>query len=139
MHQIITISTPGRALINMTDKVGLALKQSRIRDGLCNLFLQHTSASMLINENADPDVLADLETFFTGLVNDGDQHFLHRAEGPDDMAAHVRTALTQTHLTIPVANGRLMLGLWQGIYLWEHRYSPHQRQVVASFMPFSER
>jgi secondary thiamine-phosphate synthase enzyme len=89
---------------------------------------------LLINENADPDVQRDLETFYAGLVRDGDERFVHRAEGPDDMAAHVRVALTQTELTIPVSQGALLLGTWQGIFLWEHRFRPHRRRVIVTSM-----
>ncbi|MGY6630729.1 MAG: secondary thiamine-phosphate synthase enzyme YjbQ [Wenzhouxiangella sp.] len=139
MHQIVTVNTPGRALVNITREVSEALEQSGVKDGVCQLFIRHTSASLMINENADPDVLHDLETFFSGLVIDGDARFRHRAEGPDDMAAHIRSALTQITLSIPVAAGRLMLGTWQGIYLWEHRHARHQREVVATFISFGGR
>jgi secondary thiamine-phosphate synthase enzyme len=108
------------------------VEASGITTGLCHLFIRHTSASLLINENADPDVLRDLETFMSDLVADGDSRFIHTAEGPDDMPAHVRCALTQTSLSIPVMDGRLALGTWQGIYLWEHRHRPHDRQVVVT-------
>ena len=139
MHEVITIETPGRALIDITATVNAALEGAGLEQGLCHLFIQHTSASLMINENADPDVLRDLETFFSDLVKDGDTRFRHRAEGPDDMAAHVRSALTQTTLSIPVSNGRLMLGTWQGIYLWEHRHARHRRTVLATFISFAER
>lgn len=133
MHQIrLTIETPGRATIDVTDRVAHAVEQSGVDTGLCHVFLQHTSASLLINENADPDVQRDLETFFTDLVPDGDSRFQHRTEGADDMAAHVRLALTHTDLTIPVTAGRLALGTWQGIFLWEHRYKPHRRHIVVT-------
>jgi len=139
MHQSIVIETPGRALIDITSEINAALQREGLKDGLCHLFIRHTSASLLINENADPDVLRDLETWFGDLVVDGDERFRHRAEGPDDMAAHIRSALTQTSLSIPVTKGRLMLGTWQGIYLWEHRHARHQRTVVATFISFGER
>ena len=100
--------------------------------GLLNLFIQHTSASLAINENADPDVQRDLDAFFARLVPDGDRIFVHTAEGPDDMPAHVRTALTQTSLTIPVSGGRCDLGTWQGVYLWEHRHARHHRRVTVT-------
>ncbi len=131
----LTIETPGRRLIDFTRKVDLVVADSGIRTGLCHLFLQHTSASLLINENADPDVLTDLETFLSDLVPDGDSRFIHTAEGPDDMPAHVRNMLTQTSLTVPVTNGRLALGTWQGIFLWEHRHRPHRRKVVVTLAP----
>lgn len=109
-----------------------AVGAAAIQTGLCHLFIQHTSASLLINENADPDVLHDLETFMSDLVPDGDRRFVHTAEGPDDMPAHVRHLLTQTTLTIPVADGRLALGTWQGVFIWEHRHRPHTRKVMVT-------
>ena len=99
--------------------------------GLCKLFLRHTSASLLIQENADPDVRTDLEDFFARLVPDGDPRFIHTAEGDDDMAAHVRTALTSVNLSIPIGDGALALGTWQGIYVWEHRIRPHRRRIAV--------
>lgn len=126
------IRTAGRELRDVTREVEGVVARSGIRTGLCHVFIRHTSASLLINENADPDVLADLETFFADLVPDGDRRFRHRAEGPDDMAAHVRCALTQTELSIPVSDGGLVLGTWQGIFLWEHRHRPHERRLVIS-------
>ncbi|MGY6588215.1 MAG: secondary thiamine-phosphate synthase enzyme YjbQ [Wenzhouxiangella sp.] len=139
MHELITVETSGRALIDITAPVNAALQRATMDEGLCHLFIRHTSASLLINENADPDVLRDLETWFSDLVIDGDKRFRHRAEGPDDMAAHIRSALTQTSLSVPVSQGRLMLGTWQGIYLWEHRRASHRRTVVASFISFGRR
>ena len=103
-------------------------------DGLLTLHLRHTSASLLIQENADPDVRVDLESFFSSLVRDGDPMFVHTAEGEDDMPAHIRAALTAVNLSIPVSQGRLTLGTWQGIYVWEHRHSPHNREVSACFI-----
>ncbi len=99
-----------------------------------NLLLQHTSASLLIQENADPDVRRDLDMFFSQLVMDGDPRFMHRAEGDDDMAAHIRTALTSVHLAIPFQNGQLSLGTWQGVYLWEHRTHAHARKILIHFL-----
>lgn len=128
----LTIATPGRRLIDFTDQVNRAVTDAGITTGLCHLFLQHTSASLLINENADPDVLVDLESFMSDLVPDGDSRFIHTAEGPDDMPAHVRAMLTQTSLTLPIGNGHLALGTWQGVFLWEHRHRPHQRKVVVT-------
>jgi secondary thiamine-phosphate synthase enzyme len=128
----LTIDSPGRRLIDFTGQVNRIVADSGITTGLCHLFLQHTSASLLINENADPDVLTDLETFISDLVPDGDSRFIHTAEGPDDMPAHVRTMLTQTSLTVPVSNGHLALGTWQGIFLWEHRHRPHHRKIVVT-------
>jgi secondary thiamine-phosphate synthase enzyme len=130
----LSIATPGRGLSVFTAAVAGWLGRIEARDGLCTLFIQHTSASLLVQENADPDVGADLERFFARLVRDGDPAFVHTAEGPDDMPAHVRAALTQTHLAIPVIAGRLALGTWQGIYLYEHRASPHRRSVVVHYL-----
>jgi secondary thiamine-phosphate synthase enzyme len=106
------------------------VSQAGVQTGLCTLHLQHTSASLLIQENADPDVQRDFERFFARLIPDGDPLFVHTAEGRDDMPAHVRTAITTVNLSIPIDRGRLCLGTWQGIYLWEHRTTPHTRTVV---------
>ena len=127
----LTVQTPGRGLVEITAEVRATVAQSRIRQGLVTLFLRHTSASLVIQENADPDVRADLERFFARLVRDGDALFQHRTEGPDDMPAHVRSALTATQLAIPVMEGRLALGTWQGIYLWEHRLRGHTRELAV--------
>lgn len=126
----LTLQTPGRGLIDITSKVRSNIAQSGIQQGLLTLFIRHTSASLLIQENADPDVRDDLERFFALLVCDGDPLFQHRAEGADDMPAHVRSALTATQLSIPIVGGSLALGAWQGIYLWEHRFRGHAREVV---------
>lgn len=135
MHQTeLTIETAGRDTLDITDRIEREVAASGIETGLCHLFLKHTSASLLINENADPDVRRDLETFFADLVPDGDDRFRHRAEGDDDMAAHVRLALTHSDLTVPVNKGRLALGTWQGIFLWEHRYRPHRRHIVVTVL-----
>ena len=119
-----------RASWNSRKKAARVVEDAGIMTGLAHVFCRHTSASLLIQENADPDVQLDLAAFFRRLVPDGDPLFLHQSEGPDDMAAHVKSALTQTTLAIPVADGRMMLGTWQGIYLFEHRRRPHTRQVV---------
>ena len=124
------VRTPGRGLHEITDEVRARLALSGIAEGLATLFVRHTSASLLIQENADPDVRADLDRFFARLVPDGDALFEHRDEGPDDMPAHVRSALTATQLAVPVQDGRLLLGTWQGIYLWEHRRHGHPRELV---------
>ena len=126
----LTIQTPGRGLIEITSEVQSNIAQSGIQQGLLTLFIRHTSASLLIQENADPDVRSDLERFFARLVRDGDPLFAHRAEDADDMPAHVRSALTATQLSIPVIGGSLALGTCQGIYLWEHRFRGHAREVV---------
>src|SRR5438874_11408174 len=132
-HQI-QIQTRGRALYEFTDKVHELIAKSALQNGSVTLHLQHTSASLLVQENADPEVRRDLERFFPRLVPDGDQLFEHTAEGEDDMPAHVRTALTTVNLVIPFEHGRLALGTWQGIYLWEHRHHPHRRTVVAHLL-----
>jgi secondary thiamine-phosphate synthase enzyme len=124
----------GRGIYDITDEVQNAVAESAIRAGLCNVFIHHTSASLLINENADPQVLRDLEAFFNRLVPDGDSLYRHTAEGPDDMPSHVRAALTQTSLTIPVADGRCALGTWQAVYLYEHRHASHRRRVTISIL-----
>ena len=130
----LTIRTSGRGLVEVTRDVAAQVRASDIRDGMLTLFLRHTSASLLIQENADPDVRGDLERFFSRLVPDGDPLFLHRSEGPDDMPAHVRSALTATQLAVPVSAGELALGTWQGIYLWEHRTAPHRRRVTVAVL-----
>src|SRR5271165_6598273 len=129
----LTIATRGRGLYEFTRDVEQWLAQNQCRDGLLTVHVRHTSASLLIQENADPDVRRDLEAFFARLVPDGDALFVHTAEGADDMPAHVRTALTAVSLSIPVTGGRLALGTWQGIYLWEHRRSAHARRVAVHF------
>ena len=130
----LTIRTSGRDLIDLTPDVAAWVGDGGIRSGLLTVFVRHTSASLLIQENADPAVRADLERFFARLVVDGDPLFRHRDEGPDDMAAHVRSALTATHLSIPVAEGRPALGTWQAIYLWEHRTAPHRGEVALHLL-----
>ena len=124
------IDTPGRGLLDITARLRAWSTASDVRDGLLTLFIRHTSASLLVQENADPDVLGDLERFFARLVRDGDPLFKHRSEGPDDMPAHVRAALTATQLAIPLAGGELALGTWQAVYLYEHRSRGHRREVV---------
>jgi len=128
------LSTRGRGLYEFTDQVTGWISSHRWQNGLATLHLCHTSASLLIQENADPDVRRDLESFFSRLVPDGDPLFVHTAEGDDDMSAHIRTALTAVNLSIPVTRGRLALGTWQGLYLWEHRTAPHQRTIAAHFI-----
>ena len=130
----LTIPTRDRGLWEITREVGDWIARSGFQDGLLTLHLQHTSASLLIQENADPDVRRDLEAFFQRLVPDGDALFVHTAEGDDDMPAHIRTALTTVNLSLPVHHGRLALGTWQGIYLWEHRTRAHARSVALHFL-----
>jgi len=130
----LRMATRGRGLYEFTDEVEAWVSKNGLRSGLVTLHLRHTSASLLIQENADPDVRRDLEAFFARLVRDGDPLFIHTAEGDDDMPAHVRAALTTVNLSIPVNQGRLTLGTWQGIYLWEHRKSPHSRTITIHFI-----
>jgi secondary thiamine-phosphate synthase enzyme len=133
-HDTLSIEAQGRRLYDITPQVLQWVQQSGIQSGLLTLYIQHTSASLLINENYDRDVLVDLEAFFNRLVPDGDDLFIHTVEGPDDMPAHVRTALTQTSLSIPVLQGRVALGQWQGIFLFEHRHLPARRRVLMHVM-----
>ena len=133
LHEF-TIATRGRGLYEFTDDVVRWIRGSGLQNGLLTLHLRHTSASLLIQENADPDVRRDLDAFFDRLVPDGDPLFIHTAEGEDDMSAHVRTALTTVNLSIPLREGALGLGTWQGIYVWEHRCRPHSRKVLAHLL-----
>jgi secondary thiamine-phosphate synthase enzyme len=134
-HNIsIEVSTRGRGTYDITDELQSAVRGSGIARGLCTVFVHHTSASLIINENADADVRRDLDAFMARLVPDGDPLFIHVAEGPDDMPSHVRAALTQTSLGIPVADGRCDLGTWQGVYLWEHRRAPHKRRITVTLV-----
>lgn len=138
MRQIIgeiEISTPGPGLIAITKHVMDWIRAKDADDGLLTLLLQHTSASLTIQENADPDVLVDLQEAFGGLApHGGAERYHHHAEGPDDMAAHVRTVLSGVHLAAPVRDGRMMLGTWQGLYLWEHRDRPHRRRIALHLL-----
>lgn len=134
MRQVLeefVVDTPGRALIEVTDRVLAWVRAGGIAEGLLTLQLRHTSASLLVQENADPEVQRDLERFFSRLVPEGDPLFRHTCEGPDDMPAHVRSALTATSLSLPVTGGRPALGTWQGIYVWEHRTAPNRRRIAA--------
>lgn len=130
----LTVRTRTRGFYEITRDVQSLVSQAGVQTGLCTLHLQHTSASLLIQENADPDVQRDFERFFSRLIPDGDPLFVHTVEGRDDMPAHVRTALTTVNLSIPIDRGRLCLGTWQGIYLWEHRTAPHTRTVVVHLL-----
>lgn len=131
-QQGLDLSTRGRGFTEITDRLQAVVAQAGIRTGLANVFVHHTSASLLITENADPAVRRDLERFLARLVPDGDPLFEHDAEGPDDMPAHVRAMLTRESLMIPVVAGRLGLGTWQGIYLYEHRMAPHRRRLTVT-------
>ena len=130
-HRTLTVQTRGKGLYEITDEVTRAVREGGVIHGLCTVFIQHTSASLTIQENADPSARRDLEAFLERLVPEGDPLYTHTTEGPDDMPAHVRAALTATTLSIPVIDKRLVLGTWQGIYVWEHRTRPHTRRVVV--------
>ena len=128
--ETVTVATR-RGLNDVTDAVAKVVSASGVREGLCTVFIRHTSASLVIQENADPAVTRDLEVFLSRLVPDGDKLFTHVAEGPDDMPSHVKAALTRTSEQVPVVGGRLALGTWQGIYVWEHRNAAHRRSLVV--------
>ena len=130
----LTVATRGRGFYDITDEVQRAVAESGAQEGLCTVFLHHTSASLLLCENADPDVRKDLEAFFARLVKDGDPLFRHDAEGPDDMPAHVRTVLTQNSISVPIKGGKANLGTWQGLYVYEHRTAANTRAVVISYL-----
>ena len=133
-QQTLTFRTTGRGTTDITADVQRVVAASGIAKGLCTVFLQHTSASLILCENADPDVRVDLEMLLSRLAPDGDKEYVHDAEGPDDMASHARSILTSNSITIPVTGGRLMLGTWQGLYLYEHRHTGHARSVVVTVM-----
>lgn len=128
----LQVKTRGRGTHDLSADIQSIVAKSGIRTGMCHVFICHTSASLMLSENADPAVQKDLETFMSRQVRDGDPMFTHTAEGPDDMSAHVRSILTQSDLNLPVIDGRCALGTWQGIYLWEHRYAPHSRRVIVT-------
>jgi secondary thiamine-phosphate synthase enzyme len=128
----LTIATTGRGTYDLTREIAQIVRASGARTGVATVFIHHTSASLIICENADPSVRTDLEAFAARLVPDGDPAFTHDAEGDDDMPAHVRSVLTQTSIGVPIADGRLGLGTWQGLYLWEHRKAPHRRHVSVT-------
>jgi len=130
LSETITIETGGKGLIEFTDRVRDAVRRSGIDTGLCTIFVRHTSASLTIQENADPSARHDLERFLDRLAPEGDPSYTHTSEGPDDMPAHLKAALTATSLSLPCAAGEPMLGTWQGVYLWEHRRGSHRRRVV---------
>lgn len=131
-QEILKVHTLGRGTYNISHEIDRVVGESGIKTGLCHIFVQHTSASLIICENADPTVRSDLEHFLHRLVPDGDPLFDHTMEGPDDMPAHVRSILTKMDLTLPVTNGRCGLGTWQGVYLYEHRSHPHDRRVTVT-------
>ena len=129
-----TVHTRGRGFSEITTQVGDVVAASHVQTGIAQVFTAHTSCSLLVSENADPAVRNDLERWFARAVPDGDAIFQHDAEGPDDMPAHIRSILTGVSLSVPVHGGKLMLGTWQGIYLWEHRIDPHQRKVAVTVL-----
>ena len=137
MRQAVTslrVTTRGKGLFEITAEVENWLARQEMRTGLLTLFIRHTSASLTVQENADPDVIADLNDWFGRLVPENDPHFRHTLEGPDDMPAHIRSALTAVQVAVPVVNGRLGLGTWQGIYVFEHRRAPHRREVLLHLL-----
>jgi secondary thiamine-phosphate synthase enzyme len=131
MIRTLTMPTTRQGLSDITARVTAVVAESGVVEGLCTVFVRHTSASLVIQENADPSARHDLEAWMNRLVPEGDSHFTHRDEGPDDMPSHIKAALTATNLSIPILDSQLALGRWQGIYLWEHRRHPHERQVVV--------
>ena len=133
-HAVLTVPTAGRGLLEITSRVEKVLAQSGVARGLLTVFCRHTSCSLLIMENADPTARHDLEAWLDRLVPEADPHFRHTLEGPDDMPAHIKMALTRTSESVPVDGGRMLLGTWQGIFLWEHRSSAHRREVVVTVM-----
>ena len=128
----LSIRAPHKGLHEITAPIAAHVRKAKIREGMCNVFIRHTSASLVVNENADPDVQRDLENYLDRLVPEGDPHYTHTTEGDDDMPAHIKMALTLVSLNVPVEGGRLALGTWQGIYLWEHRDRPSAREIVVS-------
>jgi len=134
VHTTIHVSTRGKGFYPFTKAVDEWVSKQKISNGLLTVFIQHTSCSLVIQENADPDVMLDLRDFFERLVPEDEASYRHTAEGPDDMTSHIRSALTQTSLSIPLISGRLALGTWQGLYVFEHRARAHQRQVVLQLM-----
>lgn len=133
-HSTVAIATAGQRTYEITDAVNRELKRSKLMNGVATVFCQHTSCSLVIMENADRTARHDLEAWLNRLVPENDPHFEHTAEGPDDMPSHIKMALTRTSESIPFAEGRLMLGTWQGIFLWEHRTAPHHRRIVVTFI-----
>ena len=130
----ITIPTPGSGTLEITDEVAAIIRRSKLREGVATVFCRHTSCSLIIMENADPSARRDLEAFLSRLVPETDPSYTHTAEGPDDMPSHIRMALTRTTEVVPFSEGRLLLGTWQGIFLWEHRRRPHQRSLIVSLL-----
>ena len=131
-QQILQFTTSGRGTTELTRDIQSVVSTSNVDIGLCHVFVHHTSASLMICENADADVRIDMESFMQKIVPDGDPIFVHTCEGPDDMSAHVRSVITHTELTLPITQGELALGTWQGVYLWEHRHQGHQRKITLT-------
>ncbi|MFK7794621.1 MAG: secondary thiamine-phosphate synthase enzyme YjbQ [Gammaproteobacteria bacterium] len=131
-QQTLQFTTPGRGTTEITQNIRAVVRTAEINMGVCHAFIHHTSASLMICENADEDVRVDLESFMQKIVPDGDPIFIHTCEGADDMPAHVRSVMTQTELTLPITQGELALGIWQGVYLWEHRHRGHQRKITLT-------
>ena len=131
-QETVEVDTVGREICELTGMVGQSVARSDVQTGLCHIFLQHTSASLLLSENADPAVQVDLEHFMQRIIRDGDPAYRHTSEGPDDMSAHLRSVLTGSFLTLPVVESQLGLGVWQGVYLWEHRYQGRKRRLVLT-------
>jgi len=127
----LTVAAPAQGLHEITDELNSVVRQSGIQEGLCTIFLRHTSASLLVQENADPSAKQDLERWLNRLVVENDSLYTHRNEGPDDMPGHIKAALTATSLSIPIEGGRLMLGTWQGVFLWEHRHAGGRREIAV--------
>ena len=138
LQKTVQINTSGRESIEITSYLKDIVESAQVKFGLCSVFIHHTSASLIVCENADPDVRADLESFISRLVPDGDPLFVHTCEGEDDMPAHVRSVLTQTEINIPISSGQLALGTWQGAYLWEHRYAGHCRKLTVTVHGMSD-
>ena len=134
LQRIVEIHSAGRGTSDISAEIERVVTDSGVTTGICHVFTHHTSASLIISENADPSVRRDLERFMSRIVPDGDPSFEHDAEGPDDMPAHIRAVLTTTGLSVPISAGRLALGTWQGVYLWEHRHRPHRRQITITVM-----
>ncbi len=134
MQKTLHFDTPGRSTLDITRDIAAVVSGAGVETGLCHVFIRHTSASLMICENADPDVRADVERWMAQAVPDGDPMFVHDMEGPDDMPGHIRSILTGMDLTVPVTGGALNLGTWQGIYLYEHRSAPHAREVVVTLV-----
>ena len=134
VQETFVVSTPGRTTVEISQQIHRIVQSNDINIGLCQVFCQHTSASLIICENADPDVQRDLEVYMGNLVVDGDPRFIHTLEGEDDMPAHIRTILTNPNLSIPISDGGLALGTWQGVFLWEHRLSPQRRKITVTLL-----